>query len=186
MNIAITQRIYFEPYNGFTYDTLQTAWYDYLDGHTMVRIPNHMKVDLDKIVDQCDVFIIGGGQKHPIRDYVENTLIEKVYAANKPIIGICHGLRILTEYFGGSMMPIEDHQGTEHIVTYNKKYYTVNSYHKYAVQNMPTRLNARALAFDEQNYIESWVDEISKIGGTMWHPERGCMMPKEIGKWLNK
>ena len=185
MKVGITQRIYVEPYNGFTYNTLQTAWYSFLTDHTIIPIPNDLNYPL---IEDIDVLILGGGQRHPIRDIIENKLIEK-YKGVIPIIGICHGLRVLTEYFGGTIKDIENHQGTEHLIKYDDKYYTVNSFHKTAIDKLPNRFShvkTLATTVEEDPTVESWYNEKLRIGGTMWHPERGCIIPKEIGTWLNK
>ena len=165
MNIGITQRIL--TYNNVNYDCLSSNWYTYLNKHTLWVIPNRLDQDFNRLSLSLDVLIISGGDNHPIRDQVEVTLTQLMHSLNKPIIGICHGLQFLTEYFGGSIAPVDNHRNIKHTVTYNTEV-EVNSYHSNKIVKLPD--GAISLAHDKDGNCEAWI--MKNICGVMWHPER--------------
>lgn len=168
MRIAITQRII--NHNGNWLDSIGHDWYGYLSDHDLYVIPNRYDLDLKSVVNAHDLIIISGGERHPIRDWVEWNIIELCLAANKPVLGVCHGFQCLTMHHGGSIEHIDQHMRTgHHVVDAQGDRHWVNSYHTFRVVSVPR--NATCLAKDEDGNCESWI--MGRQGGVMWHPERG-------------
>ena len=50
--------------------------------------------------------------KFLIRDKTENYLLNFFISKNKPIFGICRGMQMINNYFGGN---VEEKQGKKHV-----------------------------------------------------------------------
>jgi gamma-glutamyl-gamma-aminobutyrate hydrolase PuuD len=172
MIIGLTQRVLFHKERA--YDSLEHGWYSCLQGHKLVTIPNRTDMDID-----VDLLIITGGDNHPVRDIVENKLVQQFILESKPIIGICHGAFLLTEMLGGKVDSIEGHMDSSHLINGTQM---VNSYHTLQILQHPKQ--ATVLATDEQGNCESWI--YKNIGAVVWHPERmnEPYWPKQIGDLL--
>ena len=99
--------------------------------------------------------------------------------AKIPILGICRGMQLIADYFGGKLTKIEGHVGNKHKITVdqNSSFYSnlkniqeVNSYHNYAVSVLPKEFNPSALCND--GTFEAMENSQLKIFAQMWHPER--------------
>jgi putative glutamine amidotransferase len=157
---------------------LDHSWYEFLQGHTLVSIPNRL---LTPVLD-IDLLIITGGEDHPVRNQIERELVDVMLTRDVPIIGICHGCQLLTQKLGGTVVPVDDHMDSYHKVTYQEQQYLVNSYHSLRIERPPD--GATVLARDPDGYIEAWI--LGRIVGIMWHPERmqQPFVPEEILKLL--
>ena len=176
MRIGLTQRVLF--HRDRAYDSLEHSWYEYLQGHTLVSIPNRLCSPFPDI----DLLIITGGDDHPIRNQIEHELVNSMLARDLPIIGVCHGCQLLTQRLGGSVVPVADHQDSCHEVFYQDQPYLVNSYHKLRIERSPP--GATELARDPDGYPEAWIQ--GKTAGVMWHPERMTQpwWPDEVKRLL--
>jgi gamma-glutamyl-gamma-aminobutyrate hydrolase PuuD len=176
MRIGLTQRVLL--HKGRAYDSLDHSWYEFLQGHTLVSIPNRL---LTPVLD-IDLLIITGGEDHPVRNQIERELVDVMLTRDVPIIGICHGCQLLTQKLGGTVVPVDDHMDSYHKVTYQEQQYLVNSYHSLRIERPPD--GATVLARDPDGYIEAWI--LGRIVGIMWHPERmqQPFVPEEILKLL--
>ena len=178
MRIGLTQRVLF--HNEQAYDSLDHSWYEFFGEHTLFFIPNRLPVQLVDI----DLLVITGGDDHPIRNQVEQTLIENQMLRNRPVLGVCHGAQLLTRLLGGSVVPCDNHQNCHHIVTYHDEQCLVNSYHKLCIERPPE--GATVLACDPEGRCESWI--LNQVAAVMWHPERMARpwMPQEIEQLLGR
>jgi gamma-glutamyl-gamma-aminobutyrate hydrolase PuuD len=158
MIIGLTQRVLVHKERA--YDSLEHGWYSCLKGHTLVAVSNRTNVEVD-----ADLLIVTGGDNHPVRDLIENRLIQQFMLESKPIIGICHGAFLLTNMFGGKVGSVEGHMDSEHLINGTQ---LVNSYHTLQIEEPPKQ--ATVLATDEQGCCESWI--YKNIGAVVWHPER--------------
>ena len=177
MRIGLTQRVLF--HQDRAYDSLEHSWYKFLQGHTLVFIPNRLPISIPDL----DALIITGGDDHPIRNQVEHKLIDIMSARDVPVIGICHGCQLLTQRLGGSVTPVDDHQDTYHEIIYQGQPHLVNSYHRLRIETVPP--GATVLARDPDGYPEAWI--LGKTAGIMWHPERMAQpwIPQEIQHLLS-
>jgi len=172
MRIGLTQRVLL--HKGRAYDSLDHSWYEFLQGHALVSIPNRLPVEIPDI----DVLIITGGDNHPVRSQVEHELADEMFSRNLPVIGVCHGCQLLTEKLGGSTKPVDGHMDSYHTVTYHDQRHLVNSYHKLRIEQPPP--GAIVLARDPDGYVEAWI--LGHTAGIMWHPERMLQpwIPREV------
>ena len=162
MRIGLTQRVLL--HQGRAYDSLEHSWYEFLQGHTLVSIPNRLPVSVPNI----DMLIVTGGDDHPVRNQVENELIDIMRSRDVPVIGVCHGCQLLTQRLGGTVVPVDGHMDSYHEIEYHGQSHLVNSYHKLRIEQSP--VNATVLARDPDGHPEAWI--LGQIAGMMWHPER--------------
>jgi gamma-glutamyl-gamma-aminobutyrate hydrolase PuuD len=177
MRIGLTQRVLL--HRGRAYDSLEHSWYEYLQGHTLVSIPNRLPIS----VPDLDVLIVTGGDDHPVRNQVEHELVDIMLARNIPVIGICHGCQLLTQRLGGTVVPVSDHMNSYHEVDYHGQPHLVNSYHNLRIERSPP--GATVLARDPDGHTEAWIR--GRTAGIMWHPERMKQpwIPSEVGSLLS-
>ena len=178
MRIGLTQRVLL--HRGRAYASLEHSWYEYLQEHTLVSIPNRLCSPFPDI----DLLIITGGDDHPVRNHVEHELVNSMLSRDLPIIGICHGCQLLTQRLNGSVVPVDDHMDCHHEVFYQDQPHLVNSYHKLRIEQPPP--GATVLARDPDGYAEAWIHE--RTAGIMWHPERMIepWIPREIQLLLTR
>ena len=162
MRIGLTQRVLL--HRDRAYDSLEHSWYEFLQEHTLVSIPNRLCSPFPDI----DLLIITGGDDHPIRNQIEHELVNSMLARDLPIIGVCHGCQLLTQRLGGSVVPVDDHQDCYHEVFYKDESHLVNSYHRLRIERSPPGVTV--LAQDPDGYVEAWIQ--GRTAGVMWHPER--------------
>ena len=172
MRIGLTQRVLL--HRGRAYDSLEHSWYEYLQGHTLVSIPNRLCSPFPEI----DLLIVTGGDDHPVRNQIEHELVNSMLARDLPIIGVCHGCQLLTQRLGGTITPVDGHMDSYHEVEYHGEQHLVNSYHTLRIEQLPPR--ATGLTHDPDGYVESWI--LGRTAGVMWHPERmqRPWIPQEI------
>lgn len=177
MRIGLTQRVLL--HRGRAYDSLEHSWYEFLQGHALVFIPNRLPLEIPDL----DMLIITGGDDHAVRNQVEHELIDHMLARNVPVIGICHGCQLLTTKLGGSVVPVADHMDSYHEVDYNGQHHLVNSYHTLRIAQPPP--GAMVLVHDTDHNAEAWIQ--GQIAGVMWHPERMTRpwIPAEIQRLLS-
>ena len=176
MRIGLTQRVLL--HRGQAYDSLEHSWYEFLQGHTLVSIPNRLCSPFPDI----DLLIITGGDDHPVRNQIEHELVDSMLSRDLPIIGVCHGCQLLTQRLGGSVVPVDNHQHCYHEVICQEQQHLVNSYHKLRIEQLPK--NATVLAHDPDGYPEAWI--LDRTVGIMWHPERMAQpwWPDEVKRLL--
>ena len=177
MRIGLTQRVLL--HRGRAYDSLEHSWYEYLQGHTLVSIPNRLPISCPDI----DLLIVTGGDDHVVRNQVEHELVDIMRSSNLPVIGICHGCQLLTQRLGGSVVPVDGHMDSYHEVEYNGQHHLVNSYHTLRIAQPPPGVTV--LAHDPDGHAEAWIH--GQIAGVMWHPERMPQpwIPAEIQRLLS-
>ena len=119
------------------------------------------------------------------RDFTENYLIEKAIKKSKKIIGVCHGMQKINEFFGGQISPYYhcnkatySDQGIEHFVAASgkvlgNKEYIVNQYHDHCVTKANLSSIMDTIAVDTRfNTIECFKNDELNIMCMQWHPER--------------
>ena len=176
MKIGLTQRVLY--HKGRAYDSIEHAWYKFLDGHKLFFIPNTLDQDFVKLTDQLDCVIITGGDDSAVRRATELKLASTMMMSYKPILGICHGAFLLTDVLGGQVFPIDGHLDCTHEIDYQGRKIQVNSYHNQGI--VRTHSTAKTLAQDSQGNTEAWID--GGMAGIVWHPERMSepFIPAEI------
>ena len=176
MNIGLTQRVLL--HQGRAYDSIEHAWYRFLDGHKLVFIPNTLEQDFDQLTEHLDCVIITGGDDSAVRRATELKLASFMLQAYKPILGVCHGAFLITDVLGGTVNTVLGHSDTDHSVNYHGKNIQVNSHHNRGILKLHS--SGQVLATDEQGHCEAWIDRL--VAGIVWHPERmeNPFIPSEI------
>lgn len=94
-----------------------------LSGGEAVRIPlDRTPVEVMKLIERCDAVLLPGSKadvdpakfdapRHPktedadpLRDTVDELLLQDAYNMRKPVLGICYGLQILNVYRSGNLL----------------------------------------------------------------------------------
>ena len=187
-NIGITQRIHFiKEYNEYR-DELDQRWSSLFAniGILQIILPNNSELFKSKAIDSLSLngVILSGGEFKENNDNnvglknrneFENNLINHCIENKIPIIGVCRGMQILNNFFGGKLEKIDNHVGKYHEVMnlsnfpISKK---VNSYHEFKLSKDKLPENFEIIATDLDGEIESILDKKNNLLGIMWHPER--------------
>lgn len=203
LKIGISQRRLIDKHNNRIYDSLDSEWISYSKylNLELFPIPNSSNIITLLESQDFDGFILSGGNnvqykkkslstekdyilKHdisPIRDSVENNIIEYSINNNIPLIGICRGMQMINFFFNGkiSKIPDKSHVAVYHDVSivddYLLNFYdspcSVNSYHDFGItiNDLSKELIKTSIC---GKYVESFIHKKFKIHGIMWHPER--------------
>ncbi len=171
-------------------DALSQDWPKLLEklGFIPVYIPNTLE-NIPNFLEELplDGIIFSGGDNigdNKERDFTEKKLLE--YALNKklPIIGICRGMQLINEYFGGSLTVIDSdkHITKKHELQivddkfqslFHSSIINTNSYHRNIIAKNQIGKKLKPFAiFTNDESIEGFFHETLPILGVMWHPER--------------
>ena len=133
-----------------------------------------------------DALILSGGNDvgaAPPRDETEHALLDYFITAGRPVFGVCRGLQMLHDYFGGALArcPADAHVATRHPVRLTADVnglalggtsVEVNSYHGFGIRASAVRSPLRALALTADDWAEACDWPGRPVMGVMWHPER--------------
>lgn len=185
MRIALSMRIvqatgYVEPRDAISHNWTETLvrW-----NMTPVLIPNALKNAGAYLMDmRPDVLVLTGGDDlgaTPARDQVERSLLQAAMRQGVPVLGICRGLQLINDYFGGKFLPVKGHVSTLHSVTVMPPWQgvygetmNVNSYHALGIEKAGLSPSLRVAATDADGGIEAAYHGEEIVAGVMWHPER--------------
>jgi gamma-glutamyl-gamma-aminobutyrate hydrolase PuuD len=171
-------------------DALSQDWPKLFDELELIPIfiPNTLK-NIENFLDELslDGIVLSGGDdigENDDRDKTENSLLKYAIHKNIPVMGICRGMQLINNYFGGKQIIDNNNQhiGKVHKIKiidnnisqiFNSKIISVNSFHKNIiyVDNLGNDLNAFAISNDDES-IEGFIHSSFSIIGVMWHPER--------------
>jgi len=123
------------------------------------------------------IILTGGNDlgEYPIRDITETNLIDWGHCSGIPTLGVCRGMQMIVKHFGGVVENFSDgsseHVATSHEIEMAGSIRTVNSYHKFIVQEHHVPSNFEVLAkATKDNTVEAIKND--HILAVMWHPER--------------
>jgi putative glutamine amidotransferase len=189
LKIGITLRVenilpYNEKRDAISHDWINLFQKNFLEP---VLIPNCINNIRDYISSlNLNAIILSGGDNPGDdlnRDNTEINIIKYAIEKKIPLLGICRGMQVLNNYFGGKVEKNQnnDHVGKRHLINFtNKKFIDeleqneieVNSFHNNVIykKNLASSLKIFATSFD--NTIEGFHHEKLPILGIMWHPER--------------
>lgn len=186
--IAITQRIIEAQGYAETRDALDMNWSKLFEqaGLIPIIVPTYFSEDVFLSIIKPDGLILSGGndlsqfsddKNSTVRDQHEKKLLDLCVAKNIPIIGICRGMQLIAQHFGGKLKPVTSHIGNHTIISAEnsrlknfKLISEVNSYHNYGVEVVPP--NFTPLAYSQDKTVEAMEHNSLAIYGQMWHPER--------------
>ncbi len=171
-------------------DVLSQDWTKFLEKINAypILIPNTLS-NVEEFFSKIhiDVLVLSGGDnigEYPERDETEKRLINFAIKKNIPILGVCRGMQILNDYFGGTTIIAnnQQHVGKSHTVdlinpkfsqNFGKNLLNVNSFHNNIIthENLGKNLEPFALCTNDDT-VEGFFHKNFSIIGVMWHPER--------------
>ncbi len=198
--IGVTQRVS-DGFHGQPHDCLDQAWADLAEalGHDLAPLPNlgAPEAEICGWLDRqgLDALILSGGndiaglgdaagsQTSPRRDAFERAAIGWARRRGVPLLGVCRGMQFLNVVLGGSLVRVEGHAGTRHVLTRAPgrladclaslpERFEANSFHNFAVAPDGLAPALAPAAFDEAGLIEAVFVPGEPVAGVMWHPER--------------
>lgn len=160
-------------------DCLDQRWCGFLHNCGLLPIPvMNQGQDIRALFDlvtPAGILLTGGndlmayGGNAPERDETERRLIELGVKYDIPVVGVCRGMQMITEHFGGSLGKVTGHVARRHILS-GDIVREVNSYHNLAVAELPEGFEVLARA--EDGVVEAMRHRQCRIMAIMWHPER--------------
>lgn len=152
-----------------------------------VLIPNTLSDILSFLETMnLDGLILSGGDNigdDPERDKTEELILKFGIKNNIPILGICRGMQVINNFFGGTIVKTNssNHVGKRHTVKIIDKKFEqlfsdnldVNSYHNNVINKQVIGNDLQIFAIvEEDDTIEGFYHKEFPICGVMWHPER--------------
>ena len=189
--IAISLRIVKAQNYDEIRDALSHDWPQFLEnlGIIPIYIPNNLlNVKNYLSAFEIDGLILSGGDNlgtDPVRDKTETELLQYAMSKNIPTLGICRGLQLINQYFGGSITEnnSDSHVGTKHHLDIvdkklekilNTSEINTNSFHRNTILDSDLSSELIPIAIHrEDNTVEAALHNTLPILGLMWHPERG-------------
>ena len=170
-------------------DALSHDWPQFLEKLDLIPIliPNRIN-NVSEFLDEVGIngLILSGGDNigdYPQRDSIERSIIEYGIKKKIPLIGVCRGMQMINEYFGGSYITTLDkkHVNQLHSVEIinarkhkilDSKSVIVNSFHNNIINSNILAQALTPFAISNDNSIEGFYHESLPMIGIMWHPER--------------
>ena len=194
--VGITQRIMAHPRYDEIMGCLDINWTKFMVSLEILPVP--LPILSASLVEnqwktlQLDGLILSGGNTllkyadlidesaslSSARDAYENALLKSALETRTPILGVCRGLQLINNYYGGKLIKTKGHVGTKHrlvikdMVPKYKFPTEVNSFHNFAVSQDNLGAELIPLAYDEEDNIEAFYHPKDRVLGIMWHPER--------------
>ena len=203
MRVGVTMRVVEAPSYIERRDAISHDCIHWLSGmqHTPLLIPNCLPepaIFLDEYGIQAVVLTSGndavprpGSRAEPAveRDRTELEILRYATSRHIPVLGICRGMHIINQFFGGSVVAdcrtqhpgAVNHVATEHGVELDAsfakmastRWIMTNSFHNQAVsiEGVGAGLKAFARCIDD-GLVEGLIHAELPILAVQWHPER--------------
>lgn len=129
----------------------------------------------NNVADESSIFSLQ-------RDKVEEELLKVAISKKIPIFGVCRGLQMINQYFGGKISKInpEIHVNRFHKIQFTESYLKfstgdemlVNSYHDFGIYHSDLSKELIPFAISEEGLVEGARHHSHNIIAIQWHPER--------------
>ena len=198
-NFLITPFLFKNKYKKIVFG-LNHEWYEFAKKNKLNLIIINNKNELDIIfkIKIHGLILSGGNDLSDIKKTTINSLREKneieiikyIIKKRLPIIGICRGFQLFSKMYGSNIVKINNHQNKNHSITIrsngllNKKTINTNSFHKYAVKNLPKEFEI--IGNTKDNNIEIVYNKRKFFLGLMFHPERKNKDQLSVNSLINK
>ena len=106
------------------------------------------------------------------RDEFETGCVQTCIDRGWPILGVCRGMQLLNQYFGGSLKGVDGHRAVRHELKSDWPLAPneVNSFHAFTIDRLGNCLEP--LAYSADGEVEAIKHSTLPIWAIMWHPER--------------
>jgi len=196
-NILITQKIFVDQHNQINW-SLENSWFKFFSQKKINLIPLNFDTNNQKkiLAFKPKGLILSGGndlydviklKENLIRDKYENKLLKLAIKNRIPILAVCRGFQFVAKFFKCKVFKIMNHVRSTHVLKINNqnfgfkiKILKINSYHNYAISQLPKHFNLIVRCSD--NSIEIAKSNKYKILSFMFHPERRNISQKKINK----
>ena len=196
-NILITQKIFIDKHNQINW-SLEDNWFKFFSQKKVNLIPINSNINNKKklLAFKPKGLILSGGndlynivklKENLIRDNHEKEILKLTIKNKIPILAVCRGFQFVAKFFKCKIFKTANHVRSTHTLKINNKVFgskvkilKVNSYHNYAVSQLPEHFNLIARCSD--NSIEIAKSNKYNILNFMFHPERRNISQKEINK----
>jgi gamma-glutamyl-gamma-aminobutyrate hydrolase PuuD len=188
--VLITQRLIIDENHYEHREALDVNWGKVFMELNILPIPLPVEYDFTKYFDCIDidgVLLTGGNDLNSVtpgleskkRDVFEKKIIKYAISNDVPVFGICRGMQVIAEFFGGDFKKVQGQVGIEHSIIPNKDsiYFNdlkeikmVNAFHNYALNNIPNEVLVSAT--DTDGMVKAIEHKRFKIFAQMWHTER--------------
>ena len=192
LKIGLTQRVEILVERDERRDCLDQAWTALLvpDGCWPVPLPNTVRDVSGMIRDlNLDGVILTGGNDlthvpgarntAPHRDDFERELLTCCRRQQIPVLGVCRGLQMMVDYYGGQLVPVVGHVATRHPLVVRSPTPMpltdrdeVNSFHDFGVKDHHLGPELQVVATAPDGSVEAIAHRTLPQWAVMWHPER--------------
>lgn len=177
--ILVSQRVEIIKNYDERRDCLDQRWCGFLLRCGLLPVPvMNCGQDMEALYDlaaPAGILLTGGndltayGGDAPERDETECSLIELGIKHDIPVMGVCRGMQMIADHFGGKLRAVSGHVARRHMLS-GIMVREVNSYHNLAVAEVPE--NFEVLARTEDGVVEAIRHTHRRVMAVMWHPER--------------
>ncbi|MGP4113451.1 gamma-glutamyl-gamma-aminobutyrate hydrolase family protein [Streptomyces sp. 4N509B] len=178
--IGVTQRLTSPNEHGETRTALDVRWPTFLErcGLVCVPLPNDpgLAVPTARRLRLGGVLFTGGedlasyGGPARQRDETERALLRWAIAAELPVLGVCRGMQLIVDHFGGLLRQVPGHVRATRSIVVNGVARRATCYHAWAAVNgVPAPLTVSGAVGP---VVEAVDHPSGRIKGIMWHPER--------------
>ena len=194
-NILITQKTFIDKHGQLNW-SLENNWFKYFDKKRINLIPLNFNTNNKKkflSLRPIGLILSGGNdlydkvrsKENLIRDNYEIKLLDLAIRNNIPVLAVCRGFQLVAKFFGSKITKTVNHVRSTHTLKINNKknelktkVLKVNSYHNYAINNLPSFFDFTVKHSDGS--IEIAKSNRYKILSLMFHPERKNISQKYI------